>query len=99
MYFVPNGSSDSLPGVRMKETQDVYVIDHEARRIAERAELKADSVGKRLDRIDDDIKDGFKSVSDSISRVHSRIDKLLWTVLIALAALIAQIVLRKTGLL
>lgn len=83
----------------MKETQDVYVIDHEARRIAERAELKADSVGKRLDRIDDDIKDGFKSVSDSISRVHSRIDKLLWTVLIALAALIAQIVLRKTGLL
>jgi hypothetical protein len=77
----------------------VRLVDHEARRIAERAELKADSVGKRLDRIDDDIKDGFRKVSDSINRVHSRIDKLLWGVLAALAVVISQIVLRKVGLL
>lgn len=77
----------------------IAVVDHEARRIAERAELKADSVGKRLDRIDDDIKDGFRKVSDSISRVHSRIDKLLWGVLAALAVVITQIVMRKVGLL
>ncbi len=99
MYFIAIPTAEFPFGAPMIETQDVLVIDHEARRIAERAELKADSVGKRLDRIDDDIKDGFKSVGDSISRVHSRIDKLLWTVLIALAAVIAQIVLRKTGLL
>ncbi len=74
-------------------------VDHEARRIAERAEFKADSVGKRLDRIDDDIKDGFRKVSDSISRVHSRIDKLLWGVLAALAVVVGQIILKKVGLL
>lgn len=80
-------------------SNQVEMVDHTARRIAERAELKADSVGKRLDRIDDDIKDGFRKVSDSISRVHGRIDKLLWGVLAALAVVITQIVLRKVGLL
>lgn len=74
-------------------------VDHEARRIACRAEMKADTMGKRLDRIDDDIKDGFRKVSDSISRVHSRIDKLLWGVLAALAVIVTQIVMRKAGLL
>ncbi len=73
--------------------------DYEARRIAERAEMKADSVGKRLDRIDDDLKDGFRKVSDSISRVHSRIDKLLWGVMAALFVVVGQIVLKKVGLL
>lgn len=81
------------------EREDVHVVDHEARRIAERAELKADAVGKRLDRIDDDLKDGFRKISDSISRVHNRIDRLLWGVLAALAVVVVQIVLRKVGLL
>ncbi len=65
----------------------------------ERAELKADVVGRRLDRIDGDIKEGFRNVGDSIARVHGRIDKLLWSVMAALAAVICQIVLRKLGLL
>lgn len=82
------------PAIPLHET-----VDHEARRIACRAEMKADTMGKRLDRIDDDIKDGFRKVSDSISRVHSRIDKLLWGVLAALAVVITQIVMRKVGLL
>ena len=74
-------------------------VDHVARRGAERAELKADAVGRRLDRIDDDIKDGFRTVSQSIARVHSRIDKLLWGVLAACAAAVSQVVLKKLGLL
>ena len=82
------------PATALPET-----VDLEARRIACRAELKADSVGKRLDRIDDDIKDGFRKVGDSINRVHGRIDKLLWGVMAALAVVVSQIVLRKIGLL
>lgn len=77
----------------------VEAVDHSARRGAERAELKADAVGRRLDRIDDDIKEGFRSVSQSIARVHGRIDRLLWGVLAACAALVSQVVLRKLGLL
>lgn len=74
-------------------------VDHEARRTAERAELKADNVGKQLERIDDDIKSGFRQMNGSISRVHSRIDRLVWGVLAALAVVVTQIVLRKVGLL
>lgn len=73
--------------------------DHEARRIAERAELKADTVGSRLDRIDTDIREGFKKASDATSRVHGRIDKLLWGVGATLALILLQIVLSKLGLL
>lgn len=83
----------------MTRFEEKSTVDHTARRIAERAELKADTVGKRLDRIDDDIKDGLKGVSDSISRVHGRIDRLLWGVLGALALIVAQIVFNKIGLL
>ena len=83
----------------MTGTKDTHPVDHTSRRIAERAELKADVVGRRLDRIDGDIKEGFRNVGASISRVHGRIDKLLWSVMAALAAVICQIVLRKVGLL
>jgi len=78
---------------------ETHPVDHTSRRIAERAELKADAVGRRLDRIDGDIKEGFRNVGASISRVHGRIDRLLWSVLAALAAVICQIVFRKIGLL
>ena len=74
-------------------------VDHEARRIAERAELKADTVGNRLDRIDDDIKEGFKKTADSNARVHHRIDKLLYGILATLAAVVLQAVLSKLDLL
>jgi hypothetical protein len=83
----------------MTGARETHPVDHMARRIAERAELKADAVGRRLDRIDGDIKDGFRNVGASISRVHGRIDRLLWSVLAALAAVICQIVFRKVGLL
>lgn len=72
----------------MSNPMEGQAVDHTARRIAERAELKADGVAKRLDRIDDDIRDGLKGVNDSISRLHGRIDRLFWTVLIALAAVV-----------
>lgn len=74
-------------------------VDHEARRIACKAATDVNHIGKRLERIDDDIKAGFEKVSQSISRVHARIDKLLWGVLAALAVVITQIVMRKVGLL
>ena len=75
------------------------LIDHEARANAALALSKIEDHTKFCE---DSTKRQEKSLDQmvrAIERLHGRIDKLLWGVVAALGVVIAQIILKKIGLL
>lgn len=65
--------------------------DHEARRIADRAEQKIDAHEKHCAERWGQARIAIESTNKSVGRVHQRIDKLLWAVLCGLALMVVQL--------
>ena len=73
-------------------------IDHQARKMAEQALSRLDDhirvssdnhrlTNGRLDRLENDLKQGFDTVRESIGRVHTRLDTLIRTMFILIVGI------------
>lgn len=53
--------------------------------------------GKRLETLEKNMTTGFDDARNAQQRLHGRIDKILWAVLLGLAGVLGQIAMRVLG--
>jgi hypothetical protein len=72
---------------------ETTTVDHEARRIADRAEQKIDAHERHCSERWGEARKSIDATNISVRRVHERIDKVLWAVLLGLVGILAQLVM------